>query len=97
MISFFPHWVSYLFFALRNKIESMKAAVINKFGGVPQYQDFPDPTPSAGDIVIQVKAVVLENMVLREFRERLPSRSRNCLERDALSVPAGMTKDYVLL
>src|SRR5689334_15287794 len=39
----------------------MKAAVIQKFGDVPQYADFPDPTPSNGDVTIEVKAVVLEN------------------------------------
>src|ERR1700722_5992615 len=39
----------------------MKAAVIDKFGDTPQYQDFPDPTSNVGDIAIQVKAVVLEN------------------------------------
>src|SRR6185436_2573347 len=39
----------------------MKAAVIQKFGDIPQYVDFADPTPSEGDIIIDVKAVVLEN------------------------------------
>ena len=39
----------------------MKAAVIQKFGDIPQYQDFPYPITGVGDVVIQVKAVVLEN------------------------------------
>src|SRR5215813_10439795 len=39
----------------------MKAAVIQKFGDVPQYTDFADPIPINGDVVIEVKAVVLEN------------------------------------
>lgn len=39
----------------------MKAAVINGFGEVPQYADFPDPTPAEGEILIDVKACVLEN------------------------------------
>ena len=39
----------------------MKAAVIQKFGDIPQYEDFADPVPAQGDISIEVKAVVLEN------------------------------------
>lgn len=39
----------------------MKAAVINAFGEVPQYVDFPNPTPVAGEVLIDVKACVLEN------------------------------------
>ncbi|MBV7530538.1 zinc-binding alcohol dehydrogenase family protein [Chitinophaga sp. sic0106] len=39
----------------------MKAAVINGFGEVPQYLDFPAPIAAAGQTVIQVKAAVLEN------------------------------------
>ncbi len=39
----------------------MKAAVIKKFGDIPQYKDFPDPIVGNDDIFIQVKAVVLEN------------------------------------
>lgn len=39
----------------------MKAAVIRKFGDIPQYQDFPDPEITKDDILIDVKAVVLEN------------------------------------
>lgn len=39
----------------------MKAAVINGFGEVPQYTDFPDPVPAEGEVLIDVKACVLEN------------------------------------
>lgn len=39
----------------------MKAAVIQAFGDIPQYEQFPDPVLDEGDILIQVKAVVLEN------------------------------------
>ena len=39
----------------------MKAAVLQKFGGLPQYQDFPEPLVEKGDILVNVKAVVLEN------------------------------------
>lgn len=39
----------------------MKAAVINDFGEIPCYEDFPDPIPGKDEMLIQVKAVVLEN------------------------------------
>src|SRR5262245_44998195 len=40
----------------------MKAAVLHKFGKAPRYQDFADPVPGPEDIVIEVKAVPLENI-----------------------------------
>lgn len=40
----------------------MKAAVLHRFGGVPRYEDFPDPNPAQGETLIQVKAVALENI-----------------------------------
>ncbi|WP_040203590.1 quinone oxidoreductase family protein [Neobacillus jeddahensis] len=40
----------------------MKAAVLQKFGDTPRYQDFPDPVPSQNEVLIQVKAVTLENI-----------------------------------
>jgi len=39
----------------------MKAAVINKFGATPSYEDFTDPVPGKDEILVEVKAVVLEN------------------------------------
>jgi NADPH2:quinone reductase len=39
----------------------MKAAVLHTFGSVPSYEDFKDPVPDAGDSVLQVRAVPLEN------------------------------------
>lgn len=39
----------------------MKAAVINGFGEVPQYRDFPDPIAKEKEHLIRVKAAVLEN------------------------------------
>ena len=39
----------------------MKAAVINGFGEVPMYIDFAEPIPAEGEILIDVKACVLEN------------------------------------
>jgi NADPH:quinone reductase-like Zn-dependent oxidoreductase len=40
----------------------MKAAVLHRFGKAPRYEDFADPTPGQDEIVIQVKAVPLENI-----------------------------------
>lgn len=39
----------------------MKAAIIKEFGATPQYVDFANPIPSEGEILVDVKAVVLEN------------------------------------
>jgi NADPH:quinone reductase-like Zn-dependent oxidoreductase len=39
----------------------MKAAVIEKFGSIPQHRDFEDPVPAEGETLIRVKAVALEN------------------------------------
>ncbi len=39
----------------------MKAAVINNFGATPQYADFADPIPAGDEILVDVKALVLEN------------------------------------
>ena len=40
----------------------MKAAVLDNFGLVPRYKDFPNPVPGPDDILIRVKAVALENV-----------------------------------
>ncbi|MCM3022295.1 quinone oxidoreductase family protein [Heyndrickxia ginsengihumi] len=40
----------------------MKAAVLYKFGDIPKYEDFPDPVPNQDEVLIQVKAVALENI-----------------------------------
>lgn len=39
----------------------MKAAVIHAFGDVPQYEDFADPVAREGDVLVDVRAVALEN------------------------------------
>ena len=39
----------------------MKAAVLHEFGSLPRYEDFVEPIPEEGDLVVQVKAVALEN------------------------------------
>ncbi|MFD1676768.1 quinone oxidoreductase family protein [Alicyclobacillus fodiniaquatilis] len=40
----------------------MKAAVLYQFGEIPRYEDFPDPVPGEGEVLINVKAVALENV-----------------------------------
>ena len=40
----------------------MKAAVLHEIGGIPSYQDFPDPDPGEGEVVIDVVAVAVENV-----------------------------------
>ncbi len=40
----------------------MKAAVLHQIGDLPKFEDFPDPQPSAEELLIQVKAVALENI-----------------------------------
>lgn len=39
----------------------MKAAVIHAFGDIPQYEDFSDPVAGEGDVIVDVRAVALEN------------------------------------
>ena len=40
----------------------MKAAVLHEAGGVPRYEDFPDPVAEDGEVIIEVKAVAVENV-----------------------------------
>jgi NADPH:quinone reductase-like Zn-dependent oxidoreductase len=40
----------------------MKAAVLHEIGGIPRYEDFPDPVPGEDEVVIGVKAVAVENV-----------------------------------
>ncbi len=40
----------------------MKAAVVPEVGGVPRYEDFADPIPGKGEVLIDVKAVAVENL-----------------------------------
>lgn len=40
----------------------MKAAVLHQVGGVPRYEDFPDPVAGEGEVIINVKAVAVENI-----------------------------------
>lgn len=40
----------------------MKAAVLHNFGEIPHYEDFPDPIPTKDEVLVNVKAIVLENV-----------------------------------
>ncbi|MBM2615996.1 zinc-binding alcohol dehydrogenase family protein [Actinoplanes sp. LDG1-06] len=40
----------------------MKAAVLHEIGGVPRYEDFPDPVAGDGEVVIDVRAVAVETV-----------------------------------
>jgi NADPH:quinone reductase-like Zn-dependent oxidoreductase len=40
----------------------MKAAVLHEVGGVPRYEDFPDPVAGEGEVIIDVLAVAVENV-----------------------------------
>ncbi len=40
----------------------MKAAVVDRAGGIPRYEDFPDPTVAGGQVLITVEAVAVENV-----------------------------------
>src|SRR5947207_13622281 len=40
----------------------MKAAVLRMLGKPPRFEEFPDPTPSQGDVIVHVKAASLKNI-----------------------------------
>ncbi|MEV0162794.1 quinone oxidoreductase family protein [Nonomuraea fuscirosea] len=40
----------------------MKAAVLHEIGGVPRFEDFPDPVPAADEVIVEVRAVAVENV-----------------------------------
>lgn len=40
----------------------MKAAVVHTLGQTPHYEDFPDPTPGEGEVLVDVRAVAVENI-----------------------------------
>ena len=40
----------------------MKAAVVGHTGGIPRYQDFPDPEIGEGQVLVTVEAVAVENV-----------------------------------
>jgi NADPH2:quinone reductase len=40
----------------------VKAAVVDHAGGIPRYQDFPDPEVGDGQVLVTVEAVAVENV-----------------------------------
>jgi len=40
----------------------MKVAVLHEYVAVPRYEDFPDPVSGDGEVVVEVKAVAVENV-----------------------------------
>src|SRR4051794_885084 len=40
----------------------MKAAVLHERDGGPRYEDFPDPVAGEGEVIIEGKAVAVENV-----------------------------------
>jgi len=40
----------------------MKAAILHNFGEVPKFKEFPNPVPAKDDVLIQIKAVHVENV-----------------------------------
>lgn len=40
----------------------MKAAVVDRAGGLPRYRDFPDPEVAEGQVLVTVEAVAVENV-----------------------------------
>jgi NADPH:quinone reductase-like Zn-dependent oxidoreductase len=40
----------------------MKAAVLHMLGEAPRYEDFPEPTPAKGEVLVQVRATSLTNI-----------------------------------
>jgi NADPH:quinone reductase-like Zn-dependent oxidoreductase len=40
----------------------MRAAVLHEVGGVPRYEEFPDPVAGEGEVIVEVTAVAVENV-----------------------------------
>jgi NADPH:quinone reductase-like Zn-dependent oxidoreductase len=40
----------------------VKAAVLHEVGGIPRYEDFPDPVAGQGEVILDVRAVAVENV-----------------------------------
>jgi NADPH:quinone reductase-like Zn-dependent oxidoreductase len=40
----------------------MKAAVLREVGGIPRYEEFPDPVAGEDEVIVEVKAVAVENV-----------------------------------
>src|SRR6202034_1717407 len=48
--------------AVENATGEMKAAVLHEVGGIPRYEEFPDPVAGEDEVIIDVKAVAVENV-----------------------------------
>ena len=40
----------------------MKAAVLHELGQPPRYEEFPDPVPASGEVIVRVKAASIKNI-----------------------------------
>ena len=40
----------------------VKAAVLRRLGRPPRFEEFPDPKPSQGEVIVHVKAASLKNI-----------------------------------
>ena len=41
----------------------MKAAVVTEFGSAPEYGEFPEPVPAEGEVVAEIRAAAVSNLV----------------------------------
>jgi NADPH:quinone reductase-like Zn-dependent oxidoreductase len=84
------------------RIDAMKAMVLHKYGGPDElkYEDFPEPTPGEGEVLVRVSAVSINpvdwKMRSGEAKERFPVEFPGILGRDlsgiVRSVGAGVTE-----
>jgi NADPH2:quinone reductase len=61
---------------------AMRAAVLHELGGVPRYEEFPDPVAGEDEVIVEVRAVAVENVdkmvaagehyASEQFTSRLP-------------------------
>jgi D-arabinose 1-dehydrogenase-like Zn-dependent alcohol dehydrogenase len=45
----------------------MKAAVLHTLGKLPRFEEFPEPTPEKGEVIVQVKAAALRSSGLELY------------------------------
>jgi NADPH:quinone reductase-like Zn-dependent oxidoreductase len=45
------------------RIATVKAAVLHALGETPRYEDFPDPQPGSGEVVVKPRAVAVDNAI----------------------------------
>jgi NADPH:quinone reductase-like Zn-dependent oxidoreductase len=61
----------------------MKAAVLHEIGGIPRYEDFPDPAPGEDEVIIDVRAVAVENV-----DKRIAAGTHYASQRHIVQLPA---------